>query len=190
MNKKETPAAGRDAQLDLAAHPERPLTHGDSTLQYVAGFAYAESHPRDTALRGGRVGPTDKPQPTPVFSLALRADADDPQLLARQLTLLIDDGLSVGSSTPTQPPPTLPRRPRGSSSTPPARGHDQSADRVDRGGNVHQGQGHRSLRSAADCCFWTHGRVFAQVSVSRACPERRNYWTHDQLSWPCVATQK
>ena len=76
MNKKETPAAGRDAQLDPAAHPERPLVHGDSMLQYVAGFAYAESHPRNTALRGGRVGPTDKPQPTPAFSgkyLALRA---------------------------------------------------------------------------------------------------------------------
>jgi PPOX class probable F420-dependent enzyme len=95
MNKRETHAAGRDAQLDLAAHPERPLAHEDSMLQYVAGFAYAQSHPRGTVLRGGRVGPTDKSQPTPVFSgkyLSVTSFRRDGTAVATPVWFVQDDG--------------------------------------------------------------------------------------------------
>jgi PPOX class probable F420-dependent enzyme len=67
MNKREAHDAGRDARLDLAAHPDRPLRYEDAVQQYVAGLAYAESHPRESALSDvGR--PADRPHTTPVFS--------------------------------------------------------------------------------------------------------------------------
>ncbi len=48
-------------------------------------------------------------------------------------------------------------------------------------------RGELILRSAAECCFWTHGRVFAQVSMSRVGLEGERSWTHDQLGCCCVA---
>lgn len=94
VNTREAHEAGRDARLDLAAHPERPLRYEDAMGQYLAGLAYAESHPRDSVV--SQVGrKVDTPQPTPVFSgkyLSVTTFRRDGTGVATPVWFVEDDG--------------------------------------------------------------------------------------------------
>lgn len=45
MNDRYTYHTGAEARRDLLAHPDRPWPHAERSAQFVAGIAYAESHP-------------------------------------------------------------------------------------------------------------------------------------------------
>jgi len=45
MNETNAFDVGSEARQDLLAHPERPWPHAEGTARFVAGLAYAESHP-------------------------------------------------------------------------------------------------------------------------------------------------
>jgi len=68
MDGKNAQDAAREAQRDLATHPDRPLKHEDAIQRYVAGFAYTQSQSHQAEPGARQPGPVDEPPPVAAFT--------------------------------------------------------------------------------------------------------------------------